>query len=433
MNPLGDERVGYVTLFSDRTMRTLWIGQMTSAVGSRLYQMAILWLVWKMSGSTESAGLTALFSAGASLLGGFVAGSLADRINRVRLAYKVDGLRVVIGSLLPVLYALGLLKVWMVFVVIVIMSGLAAIFDPCFEALLPNFIQRDELPQLLGLMDTPSRIARLVGPGMASIFLTAMPVVGFFALDSSTFLVSAVSLWLVQRWGTESSTWEQVSEHRYGIWNHIRTALHDMKSGIDVVKRDLDLTLVFALDVLGNILFATFTLGALVYSVRVLHAGAGVYGVLIAAYGLGGVFGNLVAASLVGSRTRSWLAISGWGGIGLGLLLLATVHSLQLAVVCVLGAGGFGAMAHVSRSTLIATRISSVFLGRVHALRGILGTISSAIGMALCGVFLSEHSIETALFLSGGILFTVDVAVLVGRLVSSIYSGTPAGNGEEAQ
>lgn len=297
----------------------------------------------------------------------------------------------------------NLVHVWMVYVVVALMSLLTAIFEPAYEAALPSLVDQKEVPSLIGLMDFPSRMARVAGSGMAGILLTLMPVMGFFVIDSGTFVISAASLWLVFQW---EGSQRHERQSRPNMWG-------DMKRAVDILRRDRVLAAVYGLDGLGNVLFAVFTLGSMVFSVRVLHAGAGGYGWLIAAYGLGGVVGNVVASQQVGMRWRVGFALSGWGAIGLTFLLLSFSHSLTPATLCVMFAGMFGAMAHVSRSTLIAARVVVHELGRVHALRNVLCTVSSAVGMVACGAYLVNHPISLTFLLAGAILLMAYVAVCV--------------------
>lgn len=404
----------YWRLLQERIPRALMLGQTTSAIGNRLYQMAIFWIIWRLSDSTALAGYSAIIAGAVSILGGVIVSAVVDRCDRLRLAWRVDVLRFVIAFTLPVADFLHVLSVGVVYAVVALMAGLAAFFDPVYEAALPSLIEPAKLSSFMGLMDIPARIARVAGPGMAGFLLAVMPITAFFSLDAGTFAVSAFCIWRVQRWGRVVNREERsraVQHVRSMPMNERRGRLSDLRQSLVTLQRDPVMARIVILDGLGNVLFPVFTLGTMVLSKEVLHAGAAGYGWLIAAYGIGGIAGNALAGRSLPVRWRIGLALSGWGGIGLCFLSIGSSHSLLRILVAAMSAGVCGALAHVSRAVLMAMRVSTQELGRLHALRGVIGTSATTLGTALVGVFMQWHSVSET-FTGAGVLLLV-IYVLV--------------------
>jgi len=401
----------YWRLIQEKIPRALLVGQTTSTLGNRLYQMAIFWLIWHLSHSTALAGYSALVAGGASLLGGAWASTIVDRCDRLQLARRMDLLRFALTLLLPVAAVWHVLSVVIVYTVVALMAGLSAVFDPAYEAVLPSLIEPARLSVFLGLMDMPARIARIAGPGMAGFLLAVMPITGFFVIDAGTFAVSAISLWRVQHWAQEVASCkpQNVDSHqvRQRVVRNRRGLFTDLRLSLSTLGSDPLIAPISILDGVGNVLFPVFTLGAMVDSKVVLHAGAAGYGWLIAAYGLGGLFGNALAGQSLSVVWRSVLALSGWGGIGLSFVLMGVSHSLLWTLFAALVAGACGALAHVSRSVLTVVRVPTQELGRLHALRNIIGTVATAIGTAVVGWFLADHSVTVALQDAGLLLVVV--------------------------
>jgi DHA3 family macrolide efflux protein-like MFS transporter len=262
----------------------LWVGQVTSTAGDRLYLMAMLWLALQLTGSTQSMAAVSLFESIPLVLVGLIGGALIDRRDRLRLMIGIDMVRAVLVLALPLLYLAGRLHPWHLMAVAVGMGAVGALFDPALQATLPAMVAPGEFAGLAGLMDTPSRFARLLGPGLAGILLTFMPAAHFFTLDSATFAVSAISLiFVLLRWPPPA----QPAKVRPA-----RNLLREIPVGWQTLRSDSNLLAFLAVDGVGNLGFPAYTLGGLVLATGRLHAGVGGYGLLLAAYGIGSLAGR---------------------------------------------------------------------------------------------------------------------------------------------
>lgn len=179
-----------------------------------------------------------------------------------------------------------------------------------------------------------------------------------------------------------------------------------------IVRTSRSLVAIFAIDALGNIGFPAYSLGALVLASSRLHAGAGGYGLLIAAYGLGSLLGNLIVGNLGSSRWSVPLAVGRWSGIGLGFVGLALSHSLGWAIAAVALAGCCGATAHVSRATYIGQTVPDQHLAKVHSLRSISTTAAGAAGTALMGWLMDRLPPELVIGITGAALLVAGLLAL---------------------
>ncbi|WP_179123078.1 MFS transporter [Ferroacidibacillus organovorans] len=406
----------YWRILQDKIPRALLVGQTMSTFGNRLYQMAIFWLIWRWSHSTALAGYSALIAGGASIFGSIAANLVVDRWDRLKLTRCIDSLRFMVSFILPFTAFLHFLSVGTVYMVIAMMAGLSAVFDPAYEALLPSLIEPDKLSGFMSLMDIPARIARIAGPGMAGFILTVMPIVDFFTIDAGTYAVSVISLWWVQRLGRETVHLPRdcaMKKVSHAVASKHRFLLGNIEQSLTTLQRDSVINRIVILDSLGNIMFPVFTLGAMVDSQEVLNAGAAGYGWLIAAYGVGGLIGNTLAGRSLSMTWRGFVAMSGWGGIGLSFVFMGFSHLLLFALASSMGAGACGAAAHVSRAILFVVRVPTQELGRLYTLRNMVTMIATAIGTALVGVLLQKYSVSLILEGAGLLLLLIYISVFV--------------------
>jgi DHA3 family macrolide efflux protein-like MFS transporter len=394
-------RVSYITLLRDFRTLFLWGGQLLSEAGDRLYAMAMLWLAYQLTGSASTTALASLSQSLALTAVGLAGGVLIDRVNRFRVVIWVDVLRALLVLSLPLAASFGALNFGVLVGAGICLGALNALFEPALNALLPSLVPREQFPGLAGLMDTPSRFARLLGPGSAGLLLSWMPVNGFFWLDAASFLVSAGSLVAVRRWTGNPAT------PPYSPSRRTSTVIEDVRAGLVTVWSNRRLRALFISEIFGNAAFAAFSLGALFLANSQLHSGLAGYGWLIGGYGAGSLIGNFVCGNLGWGRWRWSIAIGGWAGIGLSFALLGETHSIPLAIVCTLVAGMCGSMAHVARSTWIGQHVSDQHLGKVYSLQYLSEAVSSAIGAPLCGLALDHASPGAVLVAAGAVMVTV--------------------------
>jgi MFS family permease len=399
--------VPYITLLRDFRTFCLWGGQLLSEAGDRLYAMAMLWLAYQLTGSASATALASLSESLALTAVGLAGGVLIDRIDRFRVVIWVDVLRALLVLSLPLAASFGTLNLGVLVGAGICLGALNALFEPALNALLPSLVAREQFPSLAGLMDTPSRFARLLGPGSAGLLLSWIPVTGFFWLDAASFLVSAGSLTAVRKWTGRPAAPTHPSSRR------TRTVIGDVRAGLLTVWSNRRLRALFITQIFGTAAFAAFSLGALFLATRQLRSGLAGYGWLIGAYGAGSLIGNFVCGNVDWGRWRWSIAVGGWVGIGLSFALLGQAHSIMLATACTLAAGVCGSLAHVARSAWVGEHVPDHHLGKVYSLQYLSEAVSSAVGAPLCGLLLDYISPGAVLVGAGAVMIVVSALALV--------------------
>ncbi|MGI5196600.1 MFS transporter [Streptomyces sp. CA-288835] len=274
--------MGYVRLLRRRRVLTLWGAQTLSVFGDRLYAMAIMWIAWEQSGA-GAMGLVAIAESVPYIVMGTFGRRIMDRFASLRALAGVDVVRVVLVAALP--------WAWDAFgtpgmLALAAALGLAgAVFDPNLGSLVPDLVRPDEVQAVNGLMDLTGRIARVAGPGAAGALLAFIPQAALFWLDAATFAASALALAVLGR--------------------SVRTAAAEPVPPAEALRlraRSLLRThpaTGAAIAVHGAGIFAQAVAMAMpaLLATR-MDAGAGAYGLVLAATGAGALAGNLVAGNM---------------------------------------------------------------------------------------------------------------------------------------
>ena len=122
-----------------------WTGQTISNLGSSITLFALPLLVYKLTGSALNLGITAAAEFLPYLLFGLILGAWTDRVDRKRMMIGTDIARALIIVSIPLLYALGLLAVWWIYVVGFVHATLTICFEAGQFAAIPSLVNQDDL------------------------------------------------------------------------------------------------------------------------------------------------------------------------------------------------------------------------------------------------------------------------------------------------
>lgn len=175
--------------------RRYFAGQAVSILGSWIQQVAMAWLVYRLTGSAALLGVTAFAALIPQLLVGPFAGAWVDKHDKRRALLWVQALLTVQALALAALTWLGWVSPWL----LVAMSGLLGVlnsFDtPLRQSLIGSFVgRREDLPNALALNAMLFNSGRFIGPPIAGALLAALSEAACFALNALTFLALIIAV-----------------------------------------------------------------------------------------------------------------------------------------------------------------------------------------------------------------------------------------------
>jgi len=138
---------GYLTLFKNRDFSLIWSSQLISTLGNDFHFIALMWLVYQLTGSPLKMGLVLTFSYLPPILFATLMGVYIDIWDRKKVMVSMDMSRALLVFLLPLLYFLGMLQLWVIFLITFLISGLTVIFEASFNSFIPNIVNKHEIIQ----------------------------------------------------------------------------------------------------------------------------------------------------------------------------------------------------------------------------------------------------------------------------------------------
>ena len=186
-----------IRLFRDR-----WIASTISSVGTWMQDTAGTWLMTVLTGSPL---LIALMQTAASLpvlLLGLLAGATADIFDRRKLIIFWQAWMLGSVAVLAVLTFLGHISPWSLLAFTFLLNVGSAMNNPAWQAIVPELVPRELIPDSVSLNAGSNNLARAVGPALGGLMVAAFSRVAtgsawVFALNSLSF---AGVIWVLVNW-----------------------------------------------------------------------------------------------------------------------------------------------------------------------------------------------------------------------------------------
>ncbi|HKE52954.1 MAG TPA: MFS transporter [Actinomycetes bacterium] len=360
-------------LLSHRDFRLLLTGQTLSMFGDTT--MLLVFGMWakELTGSNSIAGLT-IFAMVLPSVFAPVGGILIDRTRRRRLMIATDLLMAVV--MLGVFAVDGRDDLWILFAVAAAYGASSIVFGSARLALLSTMLPPDLLGQANAVLRTTREALRMVGPLTGAALFAAFGGSAVAALDSASFLCSAVALLAmrVREPRPERTEHHWLSESVAGF-GHIRR---------QPILRGLTYSTMVVLSVVGLIETAFFVLVT-----DGLHKPVEFVGVLSAAQGLGAIIAGISAVGFIRRVPLLPLYSAGLGLFATGALALIT-EDLPIVVLAIVISGAGLPLIVIAIDTAIQRFTPNELQGRVgtaiEVSLSVPQTMSIAVGAALVAV-----------------------------------------------
>ncbi len=385
-----------------RNYRLFFYGQTLSIIGNWVQQIAMAWLVYRLTESAWLLGVTGFAGQIAILVFAPFGGMWADRFDKHKLLLVTQVVSAVPPIALAALTWTGAVEVWHIIVMALVLGIINAIDTPIRLAFTIEMVTREDLPSAIAMNALMQSAGRMIGPTVAGLLLAVSTEAFCFVANAlSKVLIIAMVMMMVitprplER--TAASPWQQLAEGARYAWNLIPVRwLLPMVAIISfMVTPYQTLMPIFAAEVYGG--------------------GAGMLGFLIGAAGGGGVIGMLALASRrdVRGLTRWITAASLCAGLGVLVFALSPWLPLSLAALAVTG---FGIVVNgMSVSTVIQTIVDDRMRGRIMGIFSVAFLGMYPLGSLAGGALASVIGAPATLAIGGG-LCTIAALVLWRRM-----------------
>jgi MFS family permease len=390
-----------------RNYRLFFFGQLVSASGTWMQQVAQDWLVLRLTDAALPLGITLALQFGPMLAFGAWAGVMADRLDKRRLLVATQTAMAVLALALGVLTATGTVRLWMVYL-LALLLGCATAFDmPGRQAFVTEMVGTDRIANAVGLNSAVFNSARVIGPALAGVLIAVAGIAPAFFVNAVSYLAMIGGLLAMDpdrlhRRPPVVRARGQIREGMRYVW---ATPVLRSTIALVAVVGALGLNYRIALPLLTR-----FTFGG----------GARDYGALAAVMAAGSVVGALLVAGR--ARPSRPLLLGSVAAFGL-LSFAAAAAPTLLAEAVVLFPLGMASLAFLATANSTVQLASSPEMrGRVMALYGLVLLGSGPPSGLLSGWMAGQFGARSIMILSG-------VACLTAAVVAALSPSRPASPG----
>lgn len=365
----------------ERNFRLLWIGRSSSQVGDSLSFVALTFAVLGLDGSGTDLGLVLAAYSLPSVLFLLVGGVWADRLPRRAVMIVADVVRAVAQAGLAIALLTGAATVPL-FILGAFVSGTASsFFQPASTGLVPEAVSPERLQQGNALISISQSAAFLIGPVLSGILVVLIGPGWVFAIDSASFAISALAL--------AGLRLQLPPRPAHGSF------LADLATGWREVRSRGWLPPSLAAFAFVNLSFAAFlVLGPVVMAKD--YGGAADWGLVVGAFGLGGLMGGATALRWKPARPLiAVFALMALNPLRLGVLAVGPELPLVLGVVLVAAAAT--SLGDTVWHTTLQRQIPPRSLSRVSSYDWMVSLLFFPVGAALAGPLADAVGAPTAL------------------------------------
>ncbi|WP_078900952.1 MFS transporter [Actinacidiphila yeochonensis] len=327
-----------------RTFRSLWLAQLGSNVGTWMQTVGAQWMLVHQPNAPTLTSLVQAASLLPVLFLSLPAGVLADVLDRRRLLIWLSVGMTAVSAALAALTAAGLTTPSVLIALVFLLGCGSALTGPGWQAVQPELVPRGQIPAAAALGSLNVNLARAVGPALAGVIVAVTGPDVVFAINAVSFLGVVGAL----------TAWHRADPRGAGAPERIRPALAAGTRYVRNAPGVRRLLLRAGLFVVPA--SALWGLLPVVSSTR-LGLGAGGYGLLLGALGLGAIAGAVTV-----KRVRA-----------------AVGRNLLLALSGCAFAAGSAAAALVTQPVVVAVLLVLTGVGWLYA----LSTLNTTLQLAL--------------------------------------------------
>jgi MFS family permease len=373
-----------------RNYRLYLSGQLVSVCGTWMQQVALSWLIYRLTGSATLLGVVGFASQIPIFALGAIGGVVSDRYSCHRVAVWTQCAALLQALILAVLTVMG----WIQPLHIIFLGaalGVVYAFDmPARQALVYQLVDSEDLANAVALNSSMINAARIIGPSLAGLVVAKYGEGVCFMINAASYIAVIIALLTMKLPARQAPAVSpgSIANSLLAGWRYTlaTTPIRDV---------------LLLLCVVGFMGMPYMTLMP-VFAAHIHKSGADTLGLMFGAVGLGALAGALYLAqrkNIVGLGRVIVIATVAFG-IGLMLFTLAQPFWLALLMLTVVGCGWMVLIA--ASNTALQTLAEDSMRGRVMSLFSMMIVGMAPFGSLLAGWAADHFGAPLVVAIGGG-------------------------------
>jgi MFS family permease len=369
--------------------RYFYSGQTVSLIGTWTRTAALGWVAFQVTHSEFLLGIVFVLNSLPIVLFVTYAGSLADRIPKIRIFTFTSWFALASSLVLALMLFHGPVHIAYL-MVFAFLWGLSTAFEmPARQTLMVELVGKKDLVNAIALNSAMVNSTRVIGPAIGGLLLASVGAAWCFLVDALSYLAVLYAIYKIQ-----------LPESHYhprkikGDWKYIFEGFKYLKTNVTIAKA---VALLFIMG-LGGWAYQS-QLSAFV--VTQLHMGAQGYGWLLAMNGLGACTAAILVAARGSHLVQVKTLYTGAVIYGVFIILFGLMRN-PFAAAALLFFSGFGIILFFSvGNSIVQTQSPDHLRGRLMAIWALFFGAGLPLGSFWMGVLASHTSSGFALQMGG--------------------------------
>ncbi|MEO7260338.1 MAG: MFS transporter [Jatrophihabitantaceae bacterium] len=392
-----------------RNYRLYFSGQLISLTGTWAQRVAQDWLVLQLTDSGIALGIVTALQFGPALLLSLYGGALADRGDKRKLLLGAQAGMGITALALGLLDVSGVVTLWHVLALAAVLGVISAIETPIRQSFVVEMVGPGDLPNAVALNSMNFNLARIIGPAIAGLVITAFGT-GWAFLGNALSTVAVLGGLALMR-SAELTPSEPVRRQP----GQYRAAVRYVRTRSDLV---LPMLLMFIVGTFGM----NFQISIALVAKQLFHRGAASFGLLSTMLAIGATLGALASTTRRTRPTRLFL-VGAAVAFSLTELLAGLMPSFELTALALIPAGFTMITLAQAANATVQLGVEPTMRGRVMGLYILCFMGGTPIGAPIVG-WVAELFGPRWAMLGGGLICLVATLVVAGYLSRRRHVGS---------
>ncbi len=382
---------GFVRAMRHRHYRNYTLGSVLSLIGTWTHRVALGWLAWQLTGSFAWLGIIAFADMFMVMVFSPIAGDLADRMDRRKVAFWSQFAMMCQALSIAILVFTDLIGIWLLLGLTLALGIMHAYHTASRLAMVPNLVPDEDLTPAIAINSLIFNMARFLGPAVAGLVIANFGVGPAFVFNALTFVVFLVVLGRLELLRQEHQPGPSKGVFR-NIADGVRYAAGH--KGIGPLLVMLSIT-AFAARSLPDLLPA--------FADAVFERGPEGLAWLTSMMGLGAMFSGFVFLARDGVVGMTTIVMHSLLLLGISIIAFVSLDTFWVGLVMIAGIGFFMNLNSVGILNLMQNVVDGALRGRVMSMYSFLSQGAPAAGTLLVGAIAERTGLALPVAIAGGL------------------------------
>jgi len=380
---------GLFRALRNRNYRLFFAGQGISLIGTWMQNVAMSWLVYRLTGSVFLLGFVSFLGQIPAFFLAPVAGAIADRTDRRLMMVCIQSLYMIWAFAIATMVLTETITVQYL-MLLSLFGGVLNAFDmPTRQSFVISMIEdKADLINAIALNSSMFNGARLVGPAIAGMLIAFLGEGMCFLINGFSYIGVIVALFVMN----VPSLPLETKEH------HMLT---EIREGFSYTFSIRPIRAIILLLSLISLTGSSYMVLMPVFATKVLHGGPWTLGFLVSSAGFGALCGALLLASRRSVLGLGWIISIASGAFAIGLMAFSQ-SGLLICSIPALFIVGMGMMVYIgSGNTLIQTIVDEEKRGRVMSVFTVALMGLEPVGCVIAGGVAAHLGVQSTVLMMG--------------------------------